>query len=287
MIGLGCAAICVAVWTTFLLLSRHGAKGTLLPTDMAALRFGVAGLVTLPIVARHGLGGLSLRQALALTLTAGPLFSLFAYTGFSLAPASHAGALMPGLLPFWTILLGWLIFAERPDRGRLVCLAFILGGVASLALSTLREAPPGAWRGDLIYPLAPLAWAVYTILARRWRVAALRTTAAISVLSMVLYLPAYLLFLPKGIGQTPLPELLIQGFFQGVIAVVVALVAFTRAVAALGPAVTTMLTAAVPGLAALLAVPLLGEPITPFAGLGLALVTAGMAATVLGLRTAR
>jgi drug/metabolite transporter (DMT)-like permease len=48
-----------------------------------------------------------------------------------------------------------------------------------------------------------------------------------------------------------------------------------------------MLTALVPGLGALLAVPILGEPLTLGAISGLALVTAGMLATVTGLRSER
>lgn len=283
-IGLTCAAITVAVWTSFVLLSRHGVTGTLLPWDLAALRFGVGGLVMLPWLLRYGLGGLTLGRAFVLVLGAGPIFAIVGFVAFALAPASHAGALMPGVLPLWATLLAWLVLGERLGLWRLACLAVILSGVAALFASGLTEAPPGAWIGDLIFPLAPLAWAVFTVYARRWQVTPVRAAAIVAVGSMLTFLPIYLLFLPKGIAATPLPEVVVQGLFQGIVAVIVALVTYTRAVVALGPAVTTMLTAAVPGLVALLAIPLLDEPLTPLAGLGLALVTAGMLATVLSLR---
>jgi drug/metabolite transporter (DMT)-like permease len=286
-IGLACAAVTVAVWTGFLLISRHGLKGTLLPWDLAALRFGVGGLVMLPWLLRFGLAGLSLGQAAVLMLTAGPLFTLIGFTAFAFAPAAHGGALMPGLLPLWTTLLAWLVLGERLGPLRAVCLALIAGGAASLFASGLTEAPPGAWIGDLIFPLAPLSWAVFTVCARRWGVAPLRAAAVVAVGSMLLYLPVYLVALPKGIPATPLAEVVVQGLFQGLVAVVVALVTYTRAVQALGAGPTTMLTAAVPGLVALLAVPLLDEPLTPLAGLGLVLVTLGMLGTVVSLRTPR
>ena len=283
-IGLGCAALTIAVWTSFILVSRHGATGTLTPFDLVALRFGVAGLLMLPIFVRVGLRGLSLTQALVLVVAAGPFFANIAYFGFAYAPASHAGVLMPGVLPFWAALLAWLVLGQRLRAQQVVCLAIILSGIAALFMSSALEAPPGAWVGDLIFPLAPLSWAVFTVLARRWSVPPVQATALVAVGSMALFTPVYLLFLPKGLGATPLAEIIFQGFFQGFVAVIVGVWAYTRAVQALGPATTTMLTAAVPGIVAVLAIPLLGEPLTPLAGLGLVLVTAGMLGTVLALR---
>ena len=49
-----------------------------------------------------------------------------------------------------------------------------------------------------------------------------------------------------------------------------------------GPSRTTMITAPCPGLAALIAVPVLGEPLSALILLGLAAVTAGMVVGVTG-----
>jgi drug/metabolite transporter (DMT)-like permease len=59
--------------------------------------------------------------------------------------------------------------------------------------------------------------------------------------------------------------------------------AFTQVVTTFGPVRTTMLTALVPSLAALSAVPLLGEPLSPAALGGLGCVTLGL---LFGLRQA-
>ncbi|MDX6749986.1 DMT family transporter [Geminicoccaceae bacterium 1502E] len=282
LVGLTCAAIVVAVWTSFLLVSRAGAVGTLLPFDMAALRFGVAGLVMLPLLLRSGLSGLRLRQALLLVVTAGLGFPLLAYAAFALAPAAHGGVMMTGTLPLWTAVLAALLLGERLGGARLASLVLILLGVAALA-APLRGASAAILAGDLLFAGASLSWAVYTIAARAWAVPPLAATAIVAVGAAVLYLPVYLLFLPKGLAATPWTELVGQGLFQGIIAVIVSLLAFTRAVAALGPGPTTMIAAVVPGLGAVLAVPVLGERLEAAAVLGLVLVSLGMAGSVLAL----
>lgn len=283
-IGVGCAFLTVFNWTAFLLLSRHGVKGSLTPFDMSALRFGISGLIMVPFLLRIGLAGLRLWQVLVLTLCAGPIFTTVSFFGFSMAPASY-GSIMPGLLPLWAALLAWLVLGSRMQRRQLVCLAVILAGVLVFAASAVREAPPGTLLGVLIFPIAPFAWAVFTILCRRWQVTPLRATAVVAVGSMLLFLPPYLLWLPKGVAETPAAEVLVQGLFQGFVAVIANIFIYTRAVIALGPVVTTMITAVVPGLVAVLAVPLLGEPLTPLAALGVVLLSLGMVGAVLALRT--
>ena len=124
--GLLCAALVVCCWTSFLLISRHGARGTLTPFDMVALRFGVSGLVMIPFLAHYGLRGLGLRRAGILVLTAGPLFAIFSFIGFAYAPASHAAVLMPGVLPLWAALLAWIVLGQKLSRFQLGCLALIL-----------------------------------------------------------------------------------------------------------------------------------------------------------------
>lgn len=64
--------------------------------------------------------------------------------------------------------------------------------------------------------------------------------------------------------------------FQGVFASVLAGWLFTRTVRALGPGPTSMIGAAVPGLAALIAWPLLGEAVPTLGFVAIGIVTMGM-----------
>ncbi len=278
-IGLFCALGALAVWACFPLVSRHSTRSSLTPWDVAALRYAGAFVTVLPLVARFGWPGLPPARAAALVATAAFGYPLLAYVGFGFAPASHAGVLLAGALPFLGAALGAALGTERWTRWRALSLVMAAVGMALLGADTM-GAYPGAWRGDLLFLAATACWAVYTLLVRRWRVAALRAVLAVALYAAPLFLPVWWLLLPSGLAEAGWRVAAWQFFFQGSVAVVVAGFLFTRAVNALGAATTTAVTALVPALAALAAWPLLDEPLG-LAGLaGVALVSAGMLAGV-------
>lgn len=286
IIGITCAIAVVVLWSSFLVLSRYGAAGVLTPFDLGALRFGVSGIIMIPVLIRNGFGGLKAGQVAAITLSAGPAFALCAYAGFSFAPTAHGGVLITGMLPLFTTLFAVLMIKEKVGPTRIVSLVVIFCGMGLMARESLAFTTSAQMWGDVLFLGASISWSAYTVFARAWRVTPFQATAIVAVLSMITYLPIYLVLLPANLLIAPLGEVFLQGVFQGFLSVIVALLAYTRAVTALGPVVTTMMTAAVPGTAALVAVPLLHEPLSAMAGLGLILVTFGMIGAVLSLREA-
>ena len=284
-IGLACAFSVLFIWAGFILVSRFSAKGVLTPWDMAALRYSGAFLAVLPIALRHGWPRLTRRQAGGIVATAAFGFPLLAFAGFQFAPASHGGVMLPGMLPLQMALLLWLVLGERWTPSRVVSLGLVLFGVALLALETFGD-HPGAWRGDLLLFCGSFSWALYTLMARIWRVPALQATLAIALFAAPVYLPVWFAFLPSRIGAAPVGEVLFQLTYQGVLAVVVAGFLFTRALGALGPTALTTITAVVPALTALAAWPLLGEPLGPGGLAGVGLVTAAMLIGVVRARAA-
>lgn len=282
-IGIGCAAAILSIWTGFILISRFGARSTFSPPDLLALRVTIAGLVMAPLLLRRGFGGLNLLQALALSVLAGLGFAGFAFTAFSLAPAAHAAALMTGTLPFQTSILAVLVLGERFGRIKLVGLGLIAVGVLLIARESVASGNPDYWRGDVLFFLAATSWAIYSILAQRWRVRPLQSAAVVFPLAMVMYLPVYLLAFEPKLHTVPVGELALQAVMQGLLATIVSMFAYVRVVVAFGAASTTMLTAAVPAAAVLLAIPLLGEVPSWIEVAGIACVSGGIAATLLAL----
>lgn len=274
-IGFACAFAVLFVWTGFILASRHGARGVLTPWDLAVLRYGVSFLVLLPVALGGALRGIPLHRIAAIAGTAGYGFALCAYTAFSLAPAAHAAVLLPGALPFVTALLAWALLGERITPRRAISLGIVALGIVLLAGQGFFESP-GAWRGDILFFIGTSSWAVFSILVRRWRITALQATVSIAVGCAPLYLPVWWLFLPSRLGEAAIGEVLFQAVYQGVLAMVVASLLFTRAIVALGPTTLSLFTSLVPALAALAAWPVLGETLGPGALAGVALVTAGM-----------
>jgi len=255
------ALLVLCIWSGFVLVSRLGGKSVLLPTDIVALRFGVAALVLLPLwVFRNKLNVLSPR-IIALGLTGGIGYCTFAYMGFKYAPAAHGAILLPGLLPFEVAIFSFLMLGEKPTRRRLLGLASIALGVVCLAIDSMHSDAPH-WLGDISFIIAGCFWAFYTMLVRHWQVSVWDATIGCAMVSAAIYLPIYLLFIPGNISAAPWDAILLQGFYQGIMAMVVAMVFYMRAVKALGPTQVGLFMALVPCVAGLAAVPLLGEPLT-------------------------
>lgn len=274
-IGYACAIAVLFVWAGFLLSSRLSAKQAFTAWDVAALRYAGAFLAALPVVAVFGLPRLPPLRLGVIVATAGFGFPLFAYLGFGFAPASHGGVMLPGMLPFLTAALGVWLLQERWTRQRAISLLVVAGGVALIALDTF-GAHPGAWRGDLLFLAGSFSWAIYTTMVRRWGISATEATLSLALWAAPIYLPVWWLLLPSNLEAVPFGPQIYQLIYQGVFAVLVAGFLFTRAVMTIGAPRTTTITALVPGMAALAAWPLLGEPLG-LAGLaGLALVTTGM-----------
>ncbi|NMJ44289.1 DMT family transporter [Roseomonas sp. JC162] len=282
-IGWICAVLLLLVWASFHLVSRFVVRETLTPWDVAALRYGGAFLCVLPFLALRGLPRVPVARIPAALVFAGLGFPIMAYAGYRLAPAAHGATIMAAGLPAVTAILAALAGQGMPSRRRMLGIGTIIAGSLLLAVTT-GGAWAGAWRGDLLFLAAVSSWAVYTLLVQRWRLPALDTTLAIGLTAAPVYLPVWWLFLPSGLAEASWAAILGQAAFQGAGAAIIAGVLFTRSVTALGPTVTTMIGAAVPGIVALVAWPLLGEALPPVGLLAVLLVSAGMLLGIGGSR---
>ena len=217
-------------------------------------------------------------------LFGGLLYAMLAYNGFAFAPAAHASVLMPGSLPLWTSLLALVILGERISAWRGLGLLMIVGGDLLVGGSSLLHAFDGSgiWRGDVLFVLSAFVWSVYSVLVRRLRLDAVRSTIAITAFAFVVYVPVYTLLLwlqwvPGKVLTAPWRDVAFQMAFQGVGSVVISGITFTKMIQYFGPVRSTMITALVPGLSAMAAALFLGEPLPWNLLAGLALVTLGIA----------
>src|SRR6201994_315143 len=92
--GAACGLAAVSIWSGWIVVARLGLRSSMTPWDIAALRFGVAGFLLLPYVARKGLAIDRLGWiGLAAIVLGGAAPVFFANSGLMFAPAAHAGAL--------------------------------------------------------------------------------------------------------------------------------------------------------------------------------------------------
>lgn len=260
--GLGWAIIAIFIWSGSLVMLRLGVTATLNAYDLTALRFSVAATILLPVIVKHGfaLRSLGTSGIAILIIGFGAPYILLVCYGLTLAPASAAGSLNPGLMAVFTVLAGWQLFQDELNSGR------ILGIVAILAGVTLYVGIPAAGQafiGYLIFAITALMWAGYVLTVRRSAIPALQATAIVAVGSAAIYLPLYALALPKNLMEAPILDILVQSVFQGILVSVIAVFAFNRSAEHLGPIVGATLPALIPLTTLGLGYFLLGEQAAP------------------------
>jgi drug/metabolite transporter (DMT)-like permease len=282
------AALCVVVlFTGFVLVSKYGLRTALVPWDLAALRFTVAGLVMLPFALKYGLLGLGLRRSLVLAASGGLGFALCAYWGFTLAPAHHGSALIHGTLPLTTALTSFALQRVWPTRWQVISSLAVAAGALAIIGTSLGSQDRSPVTGDILLLGASLCWSCFGVLSNRWRLPPFGTAALVAVISSAMYLPIYL---AAGVGHlrdAALQDVLQQAVFQGIAIGVGSILAYTTAVAHIGPGATALAAASVPVLTAAGARIFLDEHLEAMAIGGLALVTLGITLGTLGLEPRR
>jgi len=268
------AALVVAIWSGFVVVSRLGGVSPLTAWDLVAIRYGTAAIILLPVFVFKRRFRLFTRQSVGLALTGGLGYALLVFSGFKRAPATHAAILLPGLLPFAVTLMAGLVLGERPSASRWLGLTVIAAGVACLGAEAFHGAR-AVRDGDLLLVGASFSYAAFTALARRWRADPWEATLAVVFLTALVYLPVYGLFLPKHLSNVALMTIAIQALYQGLLAIVVQMPLYVGAVRLIGATRLGTLMALVPALAGFAAVPILGEPLSGWTTAGLLLVTGG------------
>lgn len=272
--GIGAALI----WAGWMAVTRLGVTTNLGVWDLTALRFGIGGLILLPVFlrARRRILAVPWPALAGMAVGAGAPYVLVLALGMTFAPAAHAGALVPGTLPMFTALLSVLILGETVSGRRRIGLALIIAGALTVAGLGLLTGWPHETQGHVLFLCGAVMWATFTVSMRFAALRPIEAASVVSVASLVVVLPLYLTVLEPRILQAPMEEVLLQALFQGVLAGVVALVFYGRAVATLGAARGAVFAALVPVLVPLLAVPIVGESPAPGDLAGILLVTVGV-----------
>lgn len=257
---------------------RHGIEAGLSAHDIIAIRFAVSGIVLMPLILRQGisdLGGVGWGRGLVLALLAGAPYLLVLVTGIAWSSASHGAVLNPGVVTVGGLVLAATMLGEPLGGRRLAAAALVLAGLALVGWQDPVTAGRTSLAGDLLITVSGVAWALYTILLRRWSIPPLLGVAAVCCLSLA-YLPVYLAALVPGLARVPLGEILLQALYQGLIISLVAQALYVSAVRILGAGAVSLMQPLTPVLGTLLAAACLGERLVPAQWAGVVLVAGGM-----------
>ena len=111
----------VTIWGVYLAFARANVSAGVTPSDLAFVRYAVAGAIMLPWLLRHSpgtLAGIGWRHGVVLSLLAGPLFILAGASGFLFAPLSHGAVVQPATITIAGLALGALLLDDRLTRMR-------------------------------------------------------------------------------------------------------------------------------------------------------------------------
>jgi drug/metabolite transporter (DMT)-like permease len=272
----GLAAVCI--WAGFIVASRLGVRTSLTPWDVAAIRFAVAGFLLLPYAWRKGLAfeRLGWLGVAAIVVGCGAPMVLLVNTGLLFAPAAHAGALFPGVMPLMVAILAAAILKEAFTPQKNIGLVLIVVGAVGIVWGAGGTIGTAQNIGDVLFLAAGLAWAGYTVAMRRARLDGLHAAAIAAIGSLVLYLPGYALIVGASVFKAPLADIALQAVVQGLLTAIVALLLYGRMVGLLGATRGAAFVALTPAMTALLAIPILGEWPAAVDWMAIALISLGV-----------
>jgi len=253
LIGVLCGTGAAFGWAAGFAAAKHGVNVGFSPPDIAFHRFFWSGLLLIPIAMREGvvhLGGIGWRHGLVLVLLAGPVQAVMAYTGFTLVPLGHGATIQPACAALFGITLATLWLRERITLSRMIGGAIIIVGLMVFGAESLTTIGREGVGGDLLFVSAGLFWATFGTLLRLWRVSGTRAAAIVGALAVIIFAPLYVAFIGFGdLLHMSLKENLIQMVVQGLLAGVLPIFLFARAVILLGAGRAAVFPALVPGFA--------------------------------------
>jgi drug/metabolite transporter (DMT)-like permease len=258
--GALCGLSAVSIWSGGIVLVGLGLRTSLTPWDIAAVRFGVAGLLLLPYVVRKGIALERLGwTGLAAIVLGGGAPVVLGNAGLLFAPAAHAGALYPGVMPLMVAVLAAVILKEPFTVRKKLGFVLILTGVLAIVWAAGGKIGSPQNIGHALFVGAALAFAFYTIAMRRAGLDGLHAAALAAVGDLLLYVPVYSIVAGASLVQAALADLAVQALAQGILTAIVSYLLYGRAVSILGASGGAAFAALCPAMTALMAIPILGE----------------------------
>jgi drug/metabolite transporter (DMT)-like permease len=286
--GIVVGLLAAGIGALYTVYARWGINRGLETFDLTALRFGIAGLVTLPVLAvawRKDKQQFIARWRLwaLIALLAGVPFGMLMFGALQFAPVSHAAVFPFSAMSIMGMVLGAIFVEDRITSRRATGIATVLIGLILVAGLEVSSFTGRTLVGDAMFILAGTLWAGFGIILRKYHLDPLLATAVIAFSALITYVPIYLYSTgARGLVEATSEVFWTEAIVQGLIAGAGTLFTYARMVSLLGPGRAAIFPALAPGLAALLAWPVLGHVPTSLETIGCLVVMAGLTWAVTG-----
>ncbi len=284
--GIAVGLVAASIGALYTVFARWGIAHGLSSPDLTVLRFGVAGVLMLPVMALACWRDMAQfttrwRVWLSVALLAGTPFGLLMFGALQFAPPSHAAVFPFTAMSVMGMVLGAVVLGDRMTMRRVLGIAVVLAGLVLVSGVEASSLTLRAAIGDAMFLAAGTLWAGFGIVLRKHRLDPLLATAVISISALLTYVPAYTWFTGgEGLVKAAPFVLWVEVLVQGVIAGAGTLYTYSKMVSLLGPSRAAVFPALAPGLAALMAWPVLGHVPAVAETVGLLLVMTGLIVAV-------
>lgn len=275
----GYLAMCMTllIWTGFALSIRAIGHSTLLPIDVAFIRFGLPCLLLLPYW-KSSWRAIKNANKIALFLIpfgAGVPFFLLASLGAKMTSAAHVGALISGTVPLFVTLICVLFWKQQTSQQRLIGLGFILLGI--LGMLWRNQTGHQITLGILILLISSILWSLYTVGIRLSQLDAIACNLLLCVPSFVICAIALSFQLTDShLLHSTLSDIAPFFLLQGIGVGVVSGLCYGFAIKEIGAEKSALIGSLTPALTALLSVPILHESLSAAVLIGVVLITIGV-----------
>ena len=261
--GYAFVAITMCIWGGFTITSRLNAIWHISPWDITALRFLLAFCILMPIlIYKKDTAFLWKKEPFILAMLGGVAYCLTCYSAFHYVPAAHAAIFLNGCLPLCTAVAAFVLFKQSFDKHTWASLSIMLCSILAMSYLMYKATGVAFSIGDLLFFISAIWWGIFTVLLKQWKLSAWHAMAGVAIWSAIVYVPAYLLFFPKHLNEPAIEHLVIETIFHGIFVVIIATLTYVEAIKRLGAFKAGSIVTLAPFIAALIAVPLLGEPLS-------------------------
>jgi drug/metabolite transporter (DMT)-like permease len=223
--GMAVGLLAASIGALYTVYARWGIAQGLQSPDLTALRFSVAGLLTLPVLLfalRRDAAALlgNWRVWLSVSALAGVPFGLLMFGAFQFAPPSHAAVFPFAAMSVMGLLLAATVLGDHLTLRKSVGIGVVVAGLLLISGIDAASLTARALLGDAMFVAAGTLWAGFGILLRRHRLDPLLATAVVSFSALVIYVPGYLLAdgglrLLSVAASVLWTEVLVQGVIAG------------------------------------------------------------------------
>ncbi len=278
-LGLLGGAVAVLIWSGWISATRYSMVERVDPMVLAAFRHGLPALILAPVWLRRGIipRDANVGAILMMTLGWGMPFTLMVSIGLTNVPASLFGPLVPGLAPLLVAGLGWAIFARVPGRGAALGLGLMAIALVAVLGQWVASEKWEQMGGTPFLLAASMGISLFTVMLPRSGLNAVEATAYICLYSLP-FLALGTALQPDAFDGLDLGQLGFQALVQGLLTGLGAVLAYGLAIRHLGPLRGSTANALVPVCAALVAMVLLSESLTPLDWVAVASSSLGVAA---------